>query len=140
MPDLGLQGINFIAVLVVSLTILPLGAIWYTVFFAESWPRWQIIPEERLRSLGATPGRTFSIMFLGHAATTVVIAWLWLRLGISGVTGGLATGVLLALGTVIPFALADNRLQEKSIRAFAVDAGFQLIVFSYAGVLLAVWK
>jgi hypothetical protein len=140
MPDLGLQGINFVAVLVVSLTIMPLGAIWYTVFFAESWPRWQLIPEERLRSLGATPGETFAIMLLCHAATTVVIAWLWLRLGVSGVTGGLATGLLLALGTVVPFALVDNRLQEKSARAFAVDAGFQLMAFSYTGVLLAVWK
>jgi hypothetical protein len=140
MPDFGLQGINFVAVLVVALTIMPLGAIWYTLLFAESWPRWQLIPEERLRSLGGTPRVTFFIMFLAHGATTLVIAWLWLRLGITGVTGGLATGLLLALGTVVPFALVDNRLQEKSARAFAVDAGFQLLVFSYAGILLAVWR
>ena len=140
MPVLNIEGINIIAVLVTALTLLALGAGWYTLLFAERWPRWQLIPRERLESLGRAPWTTFAILWLCYLALCFVIAWLWRLLGVDTAIGGLTAGLVLALGTTVPFALADNRLQEKPAAAFAVDAGFQLMAFAWAGVVLALWK
>lgn len=140
MPALHIEGINVIAVLVTALTLLALGAAWYTLLFAERWPRWQLIPPERLASLGGAPWTTFAILWLCYLATCFVIAWLWRLLGVDTASGGMVAGLALALGTVVPFALADNRLQEKPPAAFAVDAGFQLTAFAWAGAVLAAWR
>jgi Kef-type K+ transport system membrane component KefB len=140
MPALDIAGVNIVAVLVTALTLLALGAGWYTVLFAERWPRWQLIPPERLESLGRAPWTTFAILWLCFLAMCFVIAWLWRLLGVESGLGGLVAGLLLALGTVVPFALADNRLQEKPPAAFAVDAGFQLMAFAWAGLILALWR
>jgi len=131
--------INWLAILVAALTAFAAAAIWYTVFFGQSWLRHHQVSPVRQLTLGSLPAVTFSLMLLAYAAMATVLEILILALDIATPLDGAALGLLIGLGIAVFITLVENRLQKKSLFAFFIDGSFQVIVLTLMGAIVASW-
>lgn len=130
------SNVNWLAVIVAPLLGFVIGGIWYGPLFGKAWMRATGITEEQARA-GNKPkmfGTVFLLnlvaafslaMFLGPAAT-------WQ----SGLTAGLLTGV-----TFVSMALGVTYIFEfRPLRLFAINAGYQTLMFAAMGGILGAWR
>lgn len=132
--------LNWLAILVAALTAFIAGAVWYTVIFVQAWPRYHMIPEQRLAQLGRYPIVTFSIMLLAYAAMATVLDVLVIALNISKPLDGALLGLLIGVGIAMFITLVENRLHRKPLAAFLIDGSFQIIVLTLIGAIVASWR
>ncbi len=127
--------LNWLAIVVAALAGFLLGAIWYGALFGNAWMAATGITKERAGQAGKTRiyGTTLLInlvialslaMFIGPTATLS-----------AGLFAGFMAGftyVAAALGMIYLFEL-------RSFKLWAINAGYQVLMFSVMGAILGAW-
>lgn len=134
MPQAASQ-INWLAVVVAPLVGFLLGGLWYGPLFGKAWARACGISEAQMGAgnKGKIFGGTFVLnliasaslaMFIGPAAT-----------GQFGLMAGALTG-----STFIATALGVTYLFEgRPLSLWAINAGYQTVMFAAMGLILGAW-
>lgn len=141
--SMGLLGeINYWAVLVAGVAGFFLGGLWYSpVLFENAWMQANGYAPEQVRQIQTTLGAVgFGTALLSYLAIAFVFALLVTALGIDSVIGGIAIGALLWFGFVATTGLAVNLFSDRPVGAWLIDTGFQLLLLTVTGIILALWR
>lgn len=127
--------IHWLAVIVAAIAGFPIGALWYGPLFGSTWMAHTGINKERAQQANRVKiyGTTLVLnlviatslaMFIGSMAT-------W--------HDGLFAGYMAGL-TFVAAAFGISYLFEfRSFKLWAINAGFQVVVFSVMGTILGAW-
>lgn len=130
--------INWIAMVVAALAGFMVGGIWYGPLFLKVWQREAGITQEQMGKRnpaivfgGAFLLNLFSSFILGHVLATYGHP----ELGVSiMVAGGVALGfIATAIGVNYLFA-------SKSLKLFAIDAGYWVVIYSAMGAIYGFFR
>jgi hypothetical protein len=128
--------LNWLAILVAPLAGFVIGSIWYGPLFGKAWMRASGVTKEHAgsRDIAKTFGGVFVLNLIASASLAMFI----------GPTGtwqyGLIAGLLTGL-TFISVALGVTYLFEsRPFSLFAINAGYQTVLFAAMGAILGAWR
>lgn len=135
-----LYDINFLAVLASAVIAFMLGAIWYSpLFFAKQWIEIHADTPEKLKAIQAGAKKAYAVSFTCLLVMAAAMAMLVAITNMSTAFAGIKLGVLCWLGFAATIGLMANIYSDKPLKAFLLDAGYQLVYFVVMGAILAVW-
>lgn len=127
--------VNYWAVLVSGIVAMGIGAIWYNVF-AKPWMKGVGLKEKDVAK--ANP-----LVFLGAFLAELLIAYVIAHVAslaeVSDVTEGLMVGFWMWLGFAATVTAINYLYQLKSLKLYAIDTGYMLLVFLAAGGIIGGW-
>jgi len=129
------MSINWLAVVVATLSTFVLGAVWYGPLFGKAWMGENGFTEEELKK--ANMAKIFGVSFVLELIMAINLAFFLHGLSVKeGLIYGFATGfgwVALAIGVNYLFA-------RKSIKLWLIDGLYFVVSFVIMGLILTAWK
>jgi hypothetical protein len=137
------------AVFVAGLVIFLLGGLWYSpALFAKRWVALQGRTEEQMRAQAASAN--MPLMYLSAFICSLVIAWAMNVLAnhfmpdtvvpvSSWIVRGAKLGLFCWFGFVAPTSYAMALFSMKPKQLWLIDAGYNLVSFLLAGMVLMGW-
>jgi hypothetical protein len=136
-----LESLNPLAILAVAAVGFLLGGLWYSpLLFAKTWMAEAKITPDMWKS---KPGRGPALMVLTAVMTlisTTTLAMFLAETFTDGVFKGAEYGFALGVGLVATRYATNNFFELKSIRHFAIVAGYDVALFTVQGAILGVWR
>jgi hypothetical protein len=135
-PAQATASINWLAVIVAALASFPLGMLWYGPLFGKAWMAATGVTKEQGRA--ANPLRLYGATLLANLIACVSLAMFvggaatWQFGLFAGFMTG-ATFVAMGLGVCYLF-------EFRSLRHWLINAGYQTLFFSIAGVIIGAWR
>ncbi len=128
--------INHLAVLVSVIWMFFLGFMWYGPLFGEAWMGMVGLSMEDAEQPSA--GIWISNI-IGSVAGIYMLAYLFVRMNIQSLVGGLLMG--LAVGGVFNLlpAMVNNMFAQAPYGLAWITGGFQTLGWAIAGVILGAW-
>jgi hypothetical protein len=129
--------LNIPAVLCAALLSFAIGGLWYSpLLFAKPWMRENGFSEERLRQ--APMGRVFALSALAALVMAFnLAAFIGAKASLGfGLFAGFATGlgwVAMSLGVIYLF-------EQRSLRLWLINSGYQVVAYTLMGGLIGVWR
>jgi hypothetical protein len=127
--------INWLAIAVITLFSFMLGAFWHSVLFNKAW-------KEDSKSVynsenRGNPAKIFGLTGISHLVAVIALAML---IGNhSSALCGLSYGFIVSLVWVSTSIGVTYLFVGRSFRLFLIDAGFYIVFYSIAGLILGVW-
>jgi hypothetical protein len=122
--------VNWLAVLLASLSSFVIGGLWYSLLFAKPWQKAAGVSGEQAKT-GVV--RVFVGSFL---LSLVMAASLAAFIGAGGAVFGLLAGLAAGI-TWVAAAFGVNYLFERRpLRLFLINAGYNVITFGVMGLII----
>lgn len=127
---------NFPAVIVAALAAFLIGGLWYSpILFARPWMREAGVSEDQARQ-----GSPAKIMGLAALATLVMAFNLAAFLGAKATLGfGLFAGFATGLGWVAMSLGVIYLFEQRSLKLWLINSGYQVLVYTVMGAILGAW-
>ena len=141
MEAMDLGGLNWWAIIVAIVFNQVLGAAWYSTF-AKPWMAEVGLTDEGMEAMKGTPRQWYPYVVAMVLALvfTLGLALLAQGLDVDTFGEGLGLGLLAAVGFVLTSNGINYAFEGRSLRLFAINAGYPLISYCVIGVLLALWR
>ena len=127
--------VNWLAVIVATLSTFIIGAVWYGPIFGKSWMKENGFTEEDLKN--ANMGKIYGTAFVLELIMAINLAFFLNGLSVGeGALYGFLTGfgwVAMAIGVNYLFSRA-------SLKLWFIDSFYFVICFTLMGVTLTAWK
>jgi hypothetical protein len=127
--------IHWLAVAVAAIVAFPLGALWYGPLFRSSWMALTGVTKERAQQ--ANRARIYGTTLLLNLVIATSLAMF------IGATASLQDGLFagfMAGFTYVATAFGITYLFEfRPLKLWAINAGYQVLVFSVMGAILGAW-
>ncbi len=132
-----LSQLNYVAVFVAAVVSFLIGGLWYSpIVFANTWMREAGLSEAQTRQ--ANMARVFSLS--GLAAVVMAFnlaAFIGPKASLGfGLFAGLAAGVgwvAMSLGVIYLF-------EQRSLKLWLINSGYQVLSYGVMGAILGAWK
>lgn len=135
-----LHFINIWAVIVSAVVAFAVGAVWYSpLLFAKQWMQAHGHTPEKLAVMQKQSQRAYAVSFVCFLVMATVMNLLVALIHMSAVTAGIKLGLLCWLGFAVTIGLTANLYSDRPLKAFLIDAGYQLVYFVIMGAILAGW-
>ncbi|HEY1992523.1 MAG TPA: DUF1761 domain-containing protein, partial [Gammaproteobacteria bacterium] len=129
-----------IAVVVAAIVTFGIGALWYSPWlFAQQWLAFNGYGPEKAEAMRKDAARAYGISFVCYLVMAAAFAVVVRMTHIEAAVGGAKLGVLLWVGFVAATGLTASVYSGKPFKAFALDAGYQLVYLVVMGVILVAW-
>jgi hypothetical protein len=130
-------GLNYIAILVVTVISFVLGGLWYSPLLFE-----RIYLAGIRRQPDELGGAAFplALNFFTTLVTAIVFAELIRRLGLVTAGQGLWFGLTVGVGIIGMAMASDFAFNRFPLNFFLVEAGYRLLLSVIMGVILTVWR
>ena len=127
--------INWLAVAVITVFSFMLGAFWHSVLFNKAWK------EDSNSAYNSenrgNPGILFGLTAVSHLIAVIALA---LLIGHnSTAVCGLLYGLTVSIAWVSTSIGVTYLFVGRSFRLFLIDAGFYVVFYTIAGLILAIW-
>ena len=137
-----MAGINYLAVLLATIAAYLVGWAWYGGIFKNAWMGAHGLTPERMAAMkeARSPAVAMGVGFATQLATAFGLALLLVWTGYQTWQHGLAVAVFVWFffsGTV---GLMTTMYQGKTLVAFVIDAGYQLVYFALMGSIIGAWR
>lgn len=132
-----LSQLNLAAIVVAAAATFLLGGLWYSpILFAKPWMEAAGLSEEQTRQ--APMGRIFGFAALAALVMAFnLAAFIGPKASLAfGMAAGLAAGlgwVAMALGVIYLF-------EQRPLKLWLINSGYQVLAFTIMGAILGVWK
>jgi len=128
---------NFAAIFVAALLSFALGGLWYSpLLFAKAWMNEAGLSEQKTRD--APMGRIFGLAGL---ASLVMAFNLAAFIGPKASLGfGLFAGAAAAIGWVAMSLGVIYLFEQRSLKLWLINSGYQMLAYTLMGGVLGVWK
>jgi hypothetical protein len=127
--------VNWLCVIVVTIFSFLLGAIWHSpVLFGKSWA--EEIKRDKNQKVNAP-------LIFGVSAIANFIATLALAVIIganSTALNGFVYGLVISLVWVSTSIGVTYLFASRSLKLFLIDAGYYIVFFSIAGLIIGAWQ
>ena len=127
-----LMALDWLAILIATAVAFVLGGLWYGPLFGQAW----------LKALGKTEEdiepspMPFVISFFTAALTCVVVAWLMLALGITGVLDGALFGLVVGIGFIATAMASDSAFCGWGMPLFLIQSGYRVAYSVLMGAII----
>lgn len=130
------SSLNLLAIFAAALSCFMLGGLWYsTLLFGRVWMQESGVTEESARKQNMA--RTFGLAFI---ASFVIAFNLAMFLGGSSTwQTGLFYGFLTGFGWVTMAMGINDLFEQRSLKLFAINAGYHTVAFSIMGAIIGGW-
>lgn len=118
-----------------------LGALWYSVFFAEVWSKG--LAAQGIKLPAPSPGQLRAKLAQTFAANLVAatsLAGLLACVGTATLTPGLTVATLAGIGFGATSLAVAYTWEGKPFRVFLVDASYNAVGAMLAGLILILWQ
>jgi hypothetical protein len=130
--------INYWALAIAAALRIVVGALWYSPFaFAPAWRDLVGIDETQMK---AGLPRAIVVDVIGSLVMAFVLVHAVVYAGATGLSQGAAVGFFNWLGFVAVILLGVTIYEQRPLKLFFINAGFNLIALALMGALLAVWR
>jgi hypothetical protein len=134
---------NYLAILVASVTVFLLSAVWYTVFM-KIWltgiGRTLDSIVEAGKAAGMSEWMQYVTAFVCTGVMAVAISCVTQLTGPQTMARGVKVGALLWLGFVATVWATEYVFEVRPLSLFAVNAGFWLVGMVVIGAIVGGWK
>lgn len=132
-----LSQLNLLAIVVAAATTFLLGGLWYSpILFAKAWMQAAGLSEAQTRA--APMGRIFGLSAL---AALVMAFNLAAFIGPKASFGfGLAAGLATGLGWVAMALAVIYLFEQRPLKLWLINSGYQVLAFTIMGGILGAWK
>lgn len=132
-----LAAINWLAVVVSTIIAFAIGGVWYSkALFGSMWLEEVGLTEEAAKeaNMPMTFGGTFVLQFVAVTAVALVVGsnGTWLS--------GLQTGLLIGVFWIATAYGITYLFEQRSLRLFFINAGYNVILFALVGTLIGYWR
>lgn len=134
---------NFLAILAAGLANMVLGFLWYGPLLGDQWAKamgWQNLSSDALQKIYEKAKWAYPQTFVSGLLMIFVFAHVLSAFHASSIAMGLQGAFWMWLGFVIPVKYGECLWANKSFKAFAIDAGYYLVMLSTASIILVMWK
>ncbi len=132
-----ISSMNFLAVLVATLSAFVLGALWYGPLFGKLWMKLNGFTPESVKVGGMSMP---VIMITNFAATLISALALAMFLGKeSDWIFGLTAGIMVALFWIATNRLNDVLYEKKPLGLWILNVGYALVSYAIMGAILGAW-
>ena len=132
-----LAGINWLAVVVSTVIAFAIGGIWYSkALFGSIWLEEVGLTEETAKEANMAKrfGGTFVLQFLAVTALALLV-------GTDGTwQSGLQTGILIGVFWIGTAYGITYLFEQRSMRLFLINAGYNVVLFALVGMLVGYWR
>ena len=129
--------LNWWAILVCTIANMLTGALWYGPLFGKRWMAELGLSTKDIQS--GPMWRDYLIAVLNSFLMAFVLANVIAWAGVTGIAGGLLTGLLMWVGfTGFTFAV-NHAFEDRSLQLWAINSGTFLAGLLVMGAILAVW-
>lgn len=131
-----LSKLNLLAIALAAASTFLLGGLWYSpILFARSWMREAGLTEEQARQ--APMARVFGFSALASLVMAFnLAAFIGPKASLGfGLFAGLAAGlgwVAMSLGVIYLF-------EQRSLRLWLINSGYQVVAYTMMGAILGAW-
>jgi hypothetical protein len=128
---------NYPAIFLAAAVSFVIGGAWYSpLLFANAWMKEAGLDEARLRN--ARMGKVFALSFLAALVMAFnLAAFLGAKATLGfGAFAGFATGlgwVAMSLGVIYLF-------EQRSLKLWLINAGYQIVSYTLMGALIGGWR
>lgn len=134
---LNLLEVNYLAVLVATLSTMVLGFLWYSpVLFGNAWVKLRNMKMEEMKGGGPITYILTALTALGGAFILALLLTLgsettWL----TGLTIGLLIGLSISLKIGMNYLFENSKLQ-----LYFITIGYHLVSYLIAGIIIGAWQ
>ncbi len=131
-----LAGINWLAVVIATVVAFAVGGLWYSkALFGSVWLEEVGLTEEAVSNtnMPRTFGGTFVLLFLAVTALAALIGT------DSSWQGGLQSGLLIGVFWVATAYGITYLFEQRSLRLFLINAGYNVVLFAILGIIIGAW-
>lgn len=130
-----MSSINWLSVVVAALSSFLIGGLWYGPLFQKPWMAASGVTREQ--GAKSNPALTFGGAFVLNLIIATGIA---LLLGEhQGLGSGLHTGLFTAFFFVATSLGVVYLFEQRSLRHWLINAGYQVVAFAVMGIIIGVW-
>jgi hypothetical protein len=133
-----MKKINYWAVLVAIAVTFTASAVWYAAFAHQYFELRGIDPNDQ----AATAMSAWQVLIIlgRHLVVTLVMAYIFVRIGITTLKDGLGMGFLFWLGFPAVLLVGSIASDKVPFELAAIHGGDWLIKLLIIGIILAVWR
>ncbi len=132
-----LAAINWLAVVVSTVIAFAIGGTWYSkALFGSTWLEEVGLTEEAAQeaNMVKTFGGTFVLQFLAVTALAALLG------SDSTWFSGLQTGLLIGVFWIATAYGITYLFEQRSMRLFFINAGYNVILFAIVGTIIGFWR
>ena len=130
--------VNYVAVLVAAVVQFLFGAVWYSPFlFGTSWMQLTKITMEMASAV--SPWKSYGLTFIAYLAVCWILVHALAYAKARTPMQGAMVGFWNWFGFVATIMGITNRYQMLPWTLWGIDAGYQLVNFVVAGIILTMW-
>jgi hypothetical protein len=123
-------------VLVAAVINMVVGALWYSqLLFAKPW-----IKLTGRKNMDDGAGISYAMTTVAALVQTFVLAVLMVSLNITNGWTGVCLGLMVWVGFAVTTSLSDYLFSGRSLKLWALNQGYYLVVLAINGALLASWR
>jgi hypothetical protein len=127
--------LNWWAVLLAACSGFAVGSLWYGPWFGKAWMQATGISKEKARSVNMT--RTFGLAFVLNLLCSFGLAVFL------GAEHDLVFGVVVAVGVALAFVSTafgvTYLFEQRPLKLFFINAGYQVANFAVMGAVIGAW-
>lgn len=136
-----MHGHNWLAIVVAAVAAFLIGGLWYSpLLFAKQWMVANLIPTDQMETMKATAPRAYAVSVVCFLVMAFVLEMFIDHMGENTLTGGLNVGFHAWLGFAATIGLTANMYSNKPLKAYFIDAGYQLVYMLVMGAVLGAWR
>lgn len=129
------SNINWLSVLVASISSFMVGGIWYGPLFGKAWMEAFSFTEEDLKK--RKPGKTFGLsLVLAFVAALILEMFIGPQ---ADITYGTAAGFFAGFGWVATMLGILYLFEMQSLKAYLINAGYCTLALTIMGLVLGAW-
>ncbi|HEV8123571.1 MAG TPA: DUF1761 domain-containing protein [Gemmatimonadales bacterium] len=132
---------NWLAISVAAVAAFLIGGLWYSpILFAKQWMVANLIHEDQVAAMKAAAPRAYGVSVVCFFVMAFVMEMFINHLGQTTLNGGVFVAFHCWLGFAATIGLTANMYSNKPIRAYFIDAGYQLVYMTAMGAILGAWR
>jgi len=129
--------VNVWAVIVAAVINMVVGAAWYSrALFAKPWMK--LTGRKNMDGSGA--GMSYAMTTAAALLQTFVLALLTVSLHVTDAWAGVCLGLWVWAGFAATTSISDYLFAGRSLKLWALNQGYYVVVLAVNGALLAAWK
>lgn len=132
--------VNLIAVLVAAIVAMAVGGLWYSpLLFGKRWIKLMKFTEKQVKAMQEGSKVSYLYGFLNQLVMAYVMGAFFVMLGVESVQMGMRVAFWLWLGFVGTTSMGSVLWEGKTMKLFALNAGYQIVAaLLMASVLVSV--